>query len=119
MLYLVLVAISLIASALLILGYFSSNMAYHSKWMYLTACDRNLKASALAWAECNVDGLKEKLSAESFNPDTSALGIPAGSVSISLSEIATGNTATGITIDTRCSKGKISLKKKTGFFITY
>ena len=113
-LYLVIVAIALTGSSLSLLTHISNGMTQQSDRMYLRACYRNLLASGLIWVKHNNTKIAELPSNEPRVLDTTDLQIPDSHINVSCGNGGDdSHKDKKLTIEVRCSKRKISLRKKT------
>ena len=112
-LYLVIVAMALTGSSLFLLTHISNGMAHRSDRVYLKACYRNLLASGLIWVKHNTTKIAELPSDEPRVLDTTDLQISDSHINVSHgSDGDDSHKDKKLTIDIRCSKRKISLRKK-------
>ncbi len=113
---LALTAVALVGMALVVLTATSNSLMFEANLSYLKACDRNLSASALAWASQNQEKLGKSQLSQPRQLDVEQLGIPAGHLNVTPSK-ARGEDLK-VQVDTQCSRGKMKLKRTRNYLIT-
>jgi len=114
-LLLVIIVIALVGAATCVLAGGANTMLFQSNTAYLEACERNLRASGLAWAKQNIKNRNQ----ESFNRvvelDTANLGIRSSSLNvfISISE----DKQAEVQINTSCSRARQTFKRDNRYII--
>ena len=114
-LLLVIIAITLVGAATYILAGGSNAMLFQSDTAYLQACERNMRASGLAWAKQNIKNQNK----ESFNQmvelDTTNLDIRDGRLSVFIS--ISQDKPPEVQINTSCSRAGQTLKRDNRYII--
>ncbi len=100
-------AVALVAAAVVVLADTSDTLMFDSDLAYLQACNRNLSASALAWAKQNQDKLRDSGPSEGIQLDVEQLGIPAGNLNVS--PLKAREKGLRVQIDTQCGRNKMKL----------
>ena len=86
MLILAVVGVGLVAAAMLILAGLAHSLIFDANQGYLEACNRNLTASALAWAQQNRDKIRDSQEDEPIELDISGLDTADGNLQITVLE---------------------------------
>ena len=113
---LALTAVALMAAALILLTDTSDTLMFDANLSYLQACDRNLSASALAWASHNQKKLPKSQPSDRIQLDVELLGIPAGTLNVTASQ-AQGK-GLKVQVDTQCGLNKIKLNRTCNYLLT-
>ena len=83
-LVLVIMALMLVSVIMFVLSSGSSTMMFQTNTAYLTACQRNLTASGLAWARGSVKGQEADAPEQPVTLDVNDLGIRVASLTVAL-----------------------------------
>ena len=83
-LVLVIMALMLVSVIMFVLSSGSSTMMFQTNTAYLTACQRNLTASGLAWARGNAKGQEADAPEQPVTLDVNDLGIRVASLTVAL-----------------------------------
>ena len=109
-------AIALVGAALFILAGLANSLLFDANQAYLEACNRNLAASALAWAQHNRSKISASSKTEQIQLDVSYLDIPDGDLRITLLE--PGGKPSRLQINTQCRRETMKLKRSDTYLIT-
>ena len=109
-------AVALVGAAVLLLADMSDTLMFDSDLAYLQACNRNLSASALAWARQNQDKLRDSGPSEGIQLDVERLGIPAGNLNVA--PLKDREKGLRVQIDTQCGRNKMKLERTCNYLIT-
>jgi len=103
------VGLTLVGGAIFLLARASSAMLFESNKAYAEASSYNLESSALVWARRNAGrrGMIEL--------DVSQMGVPAGSLSVALSDSGGGKKA--LQIRTECRRGRMTIRRSSDHVI--
>ena len=108
-LILAIVAVGLVAASLLILAGLANAILFDANQEYLQACNRNLTASALAWAQHNRDKISDASGTGKIELDVSCLNVTDGYLHITLLEPQ--KRAARLQISTECRREAMKLKR--------
>jgi len=114
-LLLVITAIALVGTASYILAGGANTMLFQSDTVYLQACERNLRASGLAWAKQNIKNRNQGSFNMTIELDTANLGIRSSSLNIFIS-IAQDKQAE-VQINTSCSRASRTFKHDNRYIV--
>jgi len=114
-LLLVITAIALVGTASYILADGTNTMLFQSDTAYLQACERNLRASGLAWAKQNIKNRNQGSFNRTIELDTANLGIRSSSLNIFIS-IAQDKQAE-VQINTSCSRANRTFKHDNRYIV--
>ena len=109
-------AVALVGAAVLLLADMSDTLMFDSDLAYLQACNRNLSASALAWARQNQDKLRDSGPSERIQLDVERLGIPAGNLNVA--PLKDREKVLRVQIDTQCGRNKMKLERTCNYLVT-
>ncbi len=109
-------AVALVGAAVFVLADTSDTLMFESNITYLQACNRNLSASALAWARQNQDKLRDSGPSEGIQLDVERLEIPAGNLKVA--PLKARGKGLRVQIDTQCGRNKLKLKRTCNYLIT-
>ena len=109
-------AIALVGAALFVLAGLANSLLFDANQACLEACNRNLAASALAWAQHNRNKITASSKTEQIQLDVSYLDIPDGDLRITLLEPK--EKSPRLQIDTECSREGMKLKRSDSYLIT-
>ncbi|MHC4477758.1 MAG: hypothetical protein ACYTEL_19105 [Planctomycetota bacterium] len=98
----VVVLIAGMGAALFVLAGIGNTVLFESDTAYLQACERNLIASALAWARNNIKTQNKESFGKTVVLDAEKMGIHEASLSVTI-DMATEGKAE-VRISTRCSR---------------
>lgn len=105
----VITIIALIGIQLSVLAAVANIMSYQSDEAYLEACERNMRASGLAWARHNIENKTGSILNQSVKLDISEMEIRDSVLNVTI------NTATGkqpeVRINTSCTRGRQTIKR--------
>ncbi len=110
------VAIALVGAALLILAGLANSLLFDANQAHVQACNRNLVASALAWAQHNRDRISDSSETERIQLDIHQLNIPDGDLRITLLEPR--KESPKLQIHTECRREAMKLKRSDIYLIT-
>jgi hypothetical protein len=114
-LLLVIIAIAMVGAATYVLADGSNTMLFQSDTAYLQACERNLRASGLAWAKQNIKNRNQ----ESFNRvielDTANLDIRDSRLNVFIS--TSQDKQAEVQINTSCSRARQTFKRDNRYII--
>ena len=114
-LILAILAIALTAAAVLILAGLAGALLFDANQAYLQAYNRNLSASALAWAQHNGDRLAKVDVGDGISLDIGGLNIPEGELRISPLEPTKASPR--IQIEIRCKQDRMKLIRSDNYLI--
>ncbi len=109
-------AVALVGAAVFVLADTSDSLMFESDLAYLQACNRNLSASALAWARQNQDKLRDSGPSEGIQLDVERLGIPAGNLNVA--PLKDRGKGLRVQIDTQCGRNKMKLERTRNYLVT-
>ena len=109
------VAIALVGASLLILAGLANSLLFDANQAYLQAYNRNLAASALAWAQHNLDKISDSSETEQIQLEISHLNIPDGDLRITLLEPR--KRTPRLQINTECRRETMKLKRSDIYLI--
>ncbi|MBN1766492.1 MAG: hypothetical protein JW860_14655 [Sedimentisphaerales bacterium] len=112
-LYLALIALSLTATALIILTRLCNAMGADTRRMALEASHRNMTASAMIWLTRNKDNLVDTASLQPLSLDASAFEQAKGSIIVSYEDTPEGSAQ--ISIEIQCINNNFKINRKTRF----
>ena len=112
---LALLAIVLVGTAVFILTGLANDLLFDANLACLQAYNRNLSASALAWAQHNRDKLKDSSPAEEIRLDTKHFKIPEGDLRLTLLEPR--GKLQKLQIHTESGPDKMKLKRSDSYLI--
>ncbi len=104
-----LLALSLVATGLFLLGQGANTMMFNSNRAYVEACSRNLTASALAWAQQNRSTLAREGQQAEITLDVERLEVPNGHLGIILERPDAKSMK--IEINTKCRRGRMAVER--------
>lgn len=107
-LVLVITVIALIGVIMFVLTASANDLQFQSNRAYLQAAERNLTASGLAWAKCNVGDSKTRISDGPTSLDVSDLNVRASSLAVAVR--GPGDEQIEVEIGTSCTRGRQTLK---------
>ena len=105
---LALLAVSLAGMAMAMLAAASGNLAFSSRRAYIEACDRNLRASALAWTRRRPAAAGDTPKNEKIELNTAALEIPNARLSVTRLPEKNGQPRWKIT--THCRRKRMAIR---------
>ena len=105
-LILVIVLMALIGAALVMLTAGAKTLMYDANRHYLQACNRNLAASAYAWAQKTVKDESGKIPTQKIELNTSTLGLKNADLTVSFA--SSNHDQVSVDIQTRCTRGKVT-----------
>ena len=108
MLILVIVAIAVIGIQMSVLADIANTMQFQSQTAYLNACERNLLASGLLWANENIREKSSEILDKTIQLDVSKLNIRDSALDATIS--ITSDEEAEVKINTSCSRGRQTLK---------
>jgi len=111
-LMLVVLAISLVGFHLAIMTASSNLIMFQADQAYLYACQDNLKASAVAWAETNT---KQKTADKEIQLDTIEMNIPRSQLTVKISP--SENQKASLDVTATCSKARNTMTRTYSFQI--
>lgn len=114
-LLLVITAIALVGTASYILADGTNTMLFQSDTAYLQACERNLRASGLAWAKQNIKNRNQGSFNRMIELDTANLGIRDSSLNIFIS--ISQDKQAEVQINTSCSRARQTCKHNNRYVI--
>ena len=114
-LILAMLTIALAAAAVLILARLAGALLFDANQAYLQAYNRNISASALAWAQHNGDRLAKVEAGERISLDVGGLNIPEGELRIGPLEPNKANPR--IQIEIRCQQDRMKLMRSDDYLI--
>ena len=114
-LLLVITAIALVGTASYILADGTNTMLFQSDTAYLQACERNLRASGLAWAKQNIKNRNQGSFNKMIELDTANLGIRDSSLSVFIS--ISQDKQAEVRINTSCSRARQTFKRDNRYII--
>jgi hypothetical protein len=114
-LLLVITAIALVGTASYILADGTNTMLFQSDTAYLQACERNLRASGLAWAKQNIKNRNQGSFNRMIELDTANLGIRSSSLNVFIS--ISQDKQAEVRINTSCSRAGQTLKRDNRYII--
>ena len=109
-------AVALVGAAVFVLADTSDTLMFDSDLAYLQACNRNLSASALAWASQNQDKLRDSGRSEGIQLDVERLEIPAGNLNVA--PLKAREKGLSVQIDTQCGRNKMKLERTCNYLVT-
>lgn len=109
----VIVILTLIGMYMIVLTGDANTLLFQADIAYLEACEQNLTASSLAWAEKNIDNTMAPTGA--FELDAAAMNIRGAVISINVSPEKNG--ASQVQISTSCSRARQTLTSVRKFTI--
>jgi hypothetical protein len=109
------VAIALVGAALLILAGLANSLLFDANQAHLQACNRNLVASGLAWAQHNRDKISDSSKTEQIQLDISHLNVTDGDLCITLLEPR--KRTPRLQINTECRRETLKLKRSDVYLI--
>jgi len=104
----VIMVIAIIGIEMFVLADIANTMQFQSQNAYLKACERNLLASGLLWANENTREKSGEIFGKTIQLDVSRLNIRASALDVTMS-IASDEEAE-VQINTSCSRGRQTLK---------
>jgi len=107
-LILVITAIALIGTQMFVLTGNSNIIMFQSDTAYLQACNRNLVASGLAWAEHNTKSRNQEIFDKPINLDITDMNIRRSALSVTIN--IAKNKETDVQIDSSVSRGRRTLR---------
>jgi hypothetical protein len=116
--FVIILLLLLIAAAgaeMFVLTTLSNTMLFESDTAHLQALERNITASGLAWAKQNLQQQSEPASGATAELDVAGMGIAGAGLKVTL-DMRQDRTAT-VVIDTRCSRGKYTLRQSHKYHI--
>jgi len=114
-LLLVITAIALVGTATYVLAGGTNTMLFQSDTAYLQACERNLRASGLAWAKQNIKNRNQGSFNKMIELDTANLGIRDSSLSVFIS--ISQDKQAEVRINTSCSRARQTFKRDNRYII--
>lgn len=111
----ILVMIALIGIQLFVLTAVGNIMSYHSDDAYLEACERNLRASGLAWAKRNIQNNGGDLLNTTVQLDTTEMDIRGSVLNVNISIPEGGEPE--VRINTSCTRGRHTIKRDNKYTI--
>ncbi|MHC4067964.1 MAG: hypothetical protein ACYS18_00405 [Planctomycetota bacterium] len=95
----------------------SNALLFQSNRAYLQACEANLTASGLVWAEKNIKAGDEEIFDKSIELDISDMKIGRGSLNVNVSRPA--NKSPEVQIHSSCSRGRQTLSRRDNYKIEF
>ena len=114
-LLLVIIAIAMVGTATYVLADGSNTMLFQSDTVYLQACERNLRASGLAWAKQNIKNRNQGSFNKMIELDTANLGIRDSSLNVFIS--TSQDKQAEVQINTSCSRARQTFKRDNRYII--
>jgi hypothetical protein len=114
-LLLVITAIALVGTASYILAGGANTMLFQSDTVYLQACERNLRASGLAWAKQNIKNRNQGSFNRTIELDTANLGIRGSSLNVFIS--ISQDKQAEVRINTSCSRASRTFKHDNRYIV--
>ena len=114
-LLLVITAIALVGTASYILAGGANTMLFQSDTAYLQACERNLRASGLAWAKQNIKNRNQGSFNRTIELDTANLGIRGSSLNVFIS--ISQDKQAQVQINTSCNSARQTFKRDNRYII--
>jgi len=114
-LVLVITVLALIGVEMFILAGGSNIILFQANNSYLTACERNLIESGLAWAEKNIKKNSKETFAKSINLDITGMNI--GRAALSVTVNAPENEEAEVEINACCSRGRQTRNHKKKYLV--
>lgn len=114
-LLLVITAIALVGAASYILAGGTNTMLFQSDTVYLQACERNLRASGLAWAKQNIKNRNQGSFNRMIELDTANLGIRGSSLNVFIS--ISQDKQAEVRINTSCSRASRTFKHDNRYMV--
>jgi hypothetical protein len=93
----------------------SNIILFQANNAYLTACERNLVESGLAWAEKNIKKNSEETFDKSIKLDITGMNI--GRAALSVAVNAPENEETEVEINACCSRGRQTFRHKKKYLV--
>jgi hypothetical protein len=100
----VVVLIAGVGAAMFILAGIGNSILFESDTAYLRACERNLMASGLAWAQHNVEAQNRETFGKTTKLDITDMGIYEAGLSVTIGMPTDGKAE--VRISTLCSRGR-------------
>ena len=110
------VAIALVGASLLILAGLANSLLFDANQAHLQAYNRNLVASALAWAQHNRDKISDSSKTEQIQLDISHLNVTDGVLGII--PLEPRRKSSKLQINTECRRETMKLKRSDIYLIT-
>jgi len=104
----VIMVIAIIGIEMFVLADIANTMQFQSQNAYLKACERNLLASGLLWANENTREKSGEIFGKTIQLDVSRLNIRASALDVTMS--IASDEETEVQINTSCSRGRQTLK---------
>jgi hypothetical protein len=114
-LLLVIIAIAMVGAASYVLAGGTNTMLFQSDTVYLQACERNLRASGLAWAKQNIKNRNQGSFNKMIELDTANLGIRSSSLNVFIS--ISQDKQAEVRINTSCSRASRTFKRNNRYII--
>jgi hypothetical protein len=114
-LVLVIIAIALVGTATYVLAGGTNTMLFQSDTVYLQACERNLRASGLAWAKQNIKNRNQGSFNRMIELDTANLGIRDSSLNVFIS--ISQDKQAEVQINTSCSRASRTFKHDNRYIV--
>jgi hypothetical protein len=114
-LVLVIIAIALVGTATYVLAGGTNTMLFQSDTVYLQACERNLRASGLAWAKQNIKNRNQGSFNRMIELDTANLGIRGSSLNVFIS--ISQDKQAEVQINTSCSRASRTFKHDNRYIV--
>jgi hypothetical protein len=114
-LLLVITAIALVGAAICVLAGGTNTMLFQSDTVYLQACERNLRASGLAWAKQNIKNRNQGSFNRMIELDTANLGIRGSSLNVFIS--ISQDKQAEVQINTSCSRASRTFKHDNRYIV--
>lgn len=111
----IIVLLGLVGVVMFVLTGGANTMLFEADAAYVQAADRNLTASALAWARHRSSGSEPVVLDEPIALDTSSLAVRDANVSVRL--VKHGDAALGCHIETSVAKGQQSLNNSREYVL--
>ena len=109
-------AVSLVAAGVFILTANCRDLLFGSEQAYIQAISRNLTARALGWGQVNKGRLKNAPSGEPIRLDVGDLEI--GQAVLSVSPLVTNDRPPGLTVHSKCSRGRAVIKRSESYLLS-
>ena len=111
----IIVMIALIGIQLSVIAAVANIMSYQSDEAYLKACERNLKASGLAWARRNIQNNSGDLLNKTVQLDITAMDIRGSVLNVNINVPEGGEPE--VRINTSCTRGRQTIKRDKKYTI--
>ncbi|MHC4624304.1 MAG: hypothetical protein ACYS4W_10425 [Planctomycetota bacterium] len=111
----VVMLIGAMGAALFVLAGIGNTVLFESDTAYLRACERNLTASGLAWAQHNVKARNKEAFGKTTELDVTKMGIYEASLSVTIDVVTDENAE--VEISTRCSRARRTFRHSGKYLI--